>query len=527
MWDEQDKNEFEKLTSRKVGQICNDSFSFYISKLASNLNNKTFLEIGTWNGLGSTLAFSQGFKSRNDDYIFYSLECNKEKCEQAKLLYKSNKKMNILNEVIWNQEPDNFYDIFPQCKLNKTYERWNTVDIINMKKCNLFLDRENLPEIFDVLLLDGGEFTTYFEYKKLKDRCKYLLLDDINTDKCKLIVRELLNEPTKWEILYSESVRNGFLIAINRKYKNEINFDNLNIDEAKNHYVSSRGIMKSCDIFSKTPISSIKKCIMHNYINIKKCEKLPKIYVCSSAIPNFIDTVLPLINYKFILVSGDCDEDIPDNILSDVDFHKFINNENIIHWFCQNWIGEHEKVTLIPIGLDYHTLANSKYFWGPKTSCEKQEKQLLKIVNKAKKNPFWKRNIKCYSNFHFALNTKHSYDRRDAINNISKNLIIYEKLKTTRLNTWMNQIKYTFVISPHGGGYDCHRTWEALVLGCIVIVKTSKLDSLFEDLPVLIVNEWSDVTKELLEETVEKFKNMTFNMEKLTLKYWTNKFDSF
>ena len=43
-----------------------------------------------------------------DDYIFYSLECNKDKCIDAAKLYKNNDKMYILNEVIWNEQPDDF-----------------------------------------------------------------------------------------------------------------------------------------------------------------------------------------------------------------------------------------------------------------------------------------------------------------------------------------------------------------------------------------------------------------------------------
>lgn len=212
MWEQNDLNNFNKLIKENKGQISNDKLSSIIYQLSSNRNIKTYLEIGTWNGLGSTKAFVDGFKKRTDDYIFYSLECNKDKSLFAKNLYKNNNKINILNEVIWNETPDNFYKIFPQCLSNKMYKQWNDVDIINMKKCNKFLDRKDLPKIFDVILLDGGEFTTYHEFQLLKDRCRLLLLDDTNTDKCKLIVKEI-KESNNWIILKEENLRNGFLIA--------------------------------------------------------------------------------------------------------------------------------------------------------------------------------------------------------------------------------------------------------------------------------------------------------------------------
>lgn len=213
MWEENDKKNYKKHLMYGKGQICDDSLSKEIENYAADVNNKTFLEIGTWNGLGSTKSFVNSLSKRNDDYIFYSLECNSDKIIQAKELYKEYKKVHILNEVIWNEEPTNFYQIFPQCKTNEMYKKWNDVDLINMKKCSLFLEREHLPDIFDVLLLDGGEFTTYFEFKLLKNRCKILMLDDTNTAKCNLIVKELKENPDTWIILKEEKVRNGFLIA--------------------------------------------------------------------------------------------------------------------------------------------------------------------------------------------------------------------------------------------------------------------------------------------------------------------------
>lgn len=212
MWDDNDKANFFDHVNRGQGQICNDAFANEITKYASNLNYKTFLEIGTWNGLGSTKAFSSGFQNRTDDYVFYSLECNQEKCMQAAALYMNNDKIHILNEVIWNEEPQDFYEIFPQCLTNDMYKHWNEVDIVNMKKCKLFLNRQNLPDIFDVVLLDGGEFTTYHEFQNLKNRCRVLMLDDINVDKCKLIVKEIKSDKS-WKIVKEENTRNGFLIV--------------------------------------------------------------------------------------------------------------------------------------------------------------------------------------------------------------------------------------------------------------------------------------------------------------------------
>jgi hypothetical protein len=177
----------------------------------------SFLEIGTWNGLGNTKCFIKGFQNRTDDnYIFYSLECNLDKCKYAIELYKNEKNVNILNEVLYNNEPTDIYKIFPILNSDETFKMWHKCDMDNMKQCNLFLNRKNIPQIFDVLLLDGGEFTTYFEFQILKNKCKLLLLDDINTYKCQLIVKEIECNPTVWKILdINNNLRNGYMICQN------------------------------------------------------------------------------------------------------------------------------------------------------------------------------------------------------------------------------------------------------------------------------------------------------------------------
>lgn len=214
MWDNTDRNHYMHCNNNNIGQICNDEFSQEISKYALNLKYKTFLEVGTWNGLGSTKVFVDSLKCRTDNYIFYSIECNKDKAQYASELYKNFDKVHILNEVLWNEEPKDFYDIFPQCKYNDLFKLWNDVDMINMKNCNIFLHRNELPNIFDVILLDGGEFTTYYDFQLIKNRCKVLMLDDINVDKCKFIVNEIENNPNKWKIIVKNTyLRNGFLIA--------------------------------------------------------------------------------------------------------------------------------------------------------------------------------------------------------------------------------------------------------------------------------------------------------------------------
>ena len=48
----------------------------------------------------------------------------------------------------------------------------------------------------------------------------------------------------------------------------------------------------------------------------------------------------------------------------------------------------------------------------------------------------------------------------------------------------------------------------------------SFLDIIYDDLPVLLVDEWHDINKELLEKTLVEFKIKSFNYNKLKMNYW-------
>ena len=283
-------------------------------------------------------------------------------------------------------------------------------------------------------------------------------------------------------------------------------------------FISSRGILQSCKIKSSKPISSIKSVSNYDFSVIQDGDT---VYICSNAIREFMK-ILDFIRVKFVLVSGDCDELVPDDCFNSNDeFKSFIESDKIIHWYAQNCIGSHPKLSGIPIGLDYHTVRLNDHMWSPKMSSLMQEDQLI-LVN-SKKLKFSERILGCYANFHFSVQTRFGNDRVDAMKNIQPQIIFYEKEQIPRLSSWENQAKYAFVLSPHGGGLDCHRTWEALCLGSIPIVKKSPICYLFENLPVLIVDEWSEVTFELLQKTVTDFSSRNFEYSKLTLEYWIKK----
>lgn len=50
-----------------------------------------------------------------------------------------------------------------------------------------------------------------------------------------------------------------------------------------------------------------------------------------------------------------------------------------------------------------------------------------------------------------------------------------------------------FCVSPRGNGIDTHRTWEALYVGTIPIVTRSVLTDQHPDLPLVVLDDWSEL----------------------------------
>jgi len=283
-------------------------------------------------------------------------------------------------------------------------------------------------------------------------------------------------------------------------------------------YVSSRGLFKSTDIHNKIPGSSSTVLDVEEF---KKTSSGSVLYVCNSALRTFIIDVLPFITDRFVLVSGDSDVAMPFDVVSKDEFIGFISDKRLQHWFCQNLLITHSKMTHLPIGLDYHTISKvgEQHPWGIGRLPVDQEKELEACIGEAPSIPL--RYPLCYSNFHHSVwGIGDRGDRKEVVATVPKDLVYYDSMYTPRDVAWNRQSQFAFVLSPMGGGYDCHRTWEALCLGCIPIVKSSGLDPLFNDLPVLIVKNWSDVTRELLDRTVQLFYGKMFHMDKLRLDHW-------
>jgi len=188
-------------------------------------------------------------------------------------------------------------------------------------------------------------------------------------------------------------------------------------------------------------------------------------------------------------------------------YKKYLDDENIVAWFGKNLVIDHPKASPIPLGI------GNRYWWFGKKYC----------IDKVLKNPSKKDKFLCM-NFVIGIQRERRGPIRLRVSNLFKDKSFCYKPGRKSFQSYLIDIaRSKFVLSPEGNGIDCHRTWESMLLGSIPIITSSGIDCLFEGLPIIIVNDWIEVTKEFLEQKYKELCNHKYNLEKLYADYWLNK----
>jgi hypothetical protein len=197
------------------GQILDGSqFGVWIDKIITEYKPNTIVEIGTWKGLGSTKRIIDSIIKNKITPNFLSLESNQSFYDIANINLKNYLDIVtlILGRIIESEDIQSF--ISKNTISNQMY-KWLESDLKDYLICKNVINK--IPSKIDFLLLDGGEFSTYIEWRILKDRCNIVALDDSLILKCKQIREELLND-TDYTLIVDSSDRNGFTIFKKNEY---------------------------------------------------------------------------------------------------------------------------------------------------------------------------------------------------------------------------------------------------------------------------------------------------------------------
>jgi hypothetical protein len=222
-------------------------------------------------------------------------------------------------------------------------------------------------------------------------------------------------------------------------------------------------------------------------------DEVLKIFVKIDLVGNFFEMWG---DQKFILVTHNGDTEV------NLNFLKYIENPNLIQWYAQNVNIYHPKLKSIPIGI-----ANEIWEHG-------NEKVFLEVIEKNHQ-----KETMIYANFDVNTNL---FERTKCAREIKKNGIELSSRKPFK--SFLEEIsKSHFVVSPNGNGIDCHKIWESLYLKSIPIVTNSINIKFYDDLPIYIIDDWSNFKVEDFNvDTYKKIWN-NFKIEKLNISKFIDK----
>lgn len=232
------------------------------------------------------------------------------------------------------------------------------------------------------------------------------------------------------------------------------------------------------------------------------------IFVKTDYVLHFFETLHHKINNPYILITHNSD-------LSPIyrrtrtytdgttDLSRYLDDAKLIAWFAQNIDYVHPKLKPIPIGL-----ANSYWTHG----------NIELFKNALDDLPAWEtRSHLLYLNVDIKTNPT---ERKPIVDLLSQQAHVYHAAPKPPAAYLHEMKQYRFVVCPHGNGTDCHRAWEALLLGCTPIIQHSLLDSMFEGLPVILIHDWTDITEEFLERQNIQIQTSPHRLEKIYAQYW-------
>jgi hypothetical protein len=210
-----------------------------------------------------------------------------------------------------------------------------------------------------------------------------------------------------------------------------------------------------------------------------------------------------------------------------------LENKNLIRWFAANAdYTYHPKLQCIPIGIPNSipwigemgiTIAHMAYYGQIHQQYSFSAREQL--LNNGKKLLHVKYTL-ANSRANFAC---HQYIgiRVEANKHLRKIGLLTSGDETVSWEQYINELRqHKFCLSLPGRGLDCYRTWEALSLGVIPIVLKTIISPLYENLPVLQIDNITDITVDFLTQKYKEICQKEYDWNRINLSYWVNKIRS-
>jgi len=167
-------------------------------------------------------------------------------------------------------------------------------------------------------------------------------------------------------------------------------------------------------------------------------------------------------------------------------------------WFAVNIDFEHEDLIPIPLGISNNNCTKTLKFENIKHT-NSQKNKLLYINHRIETRPQSRKWI-----YDYFIDKPWATVRQPTLS-----LLDFEK----ELN------EHEFVLCPRGNGIDTHRLWEALYSGVTPVVERHITHKNLENLPILFVDSYKQITENFLKHNIKTNKNLD-----LLNVYWWKKF---
>lgn len=237
------------------------------------------------------------------------------------------------------------------------------------------------------------------------------------------------------------------------------------------------------------------------------------VFVESSLLDTYFDTVHSKIEHPYILITHNGDKNIDASCITKID-------DKIIHWFAQNLLTEHPKLSPLPIGLENAHYANvgiKRLYQVHSSDIASIREGRIEAIRDMRK-----------SRILYSFNSDTNPIARGEALAALKDCDTADKLNRGDFvdqPTYVEVLRsYMYVISPAGNGEDCHRTWEALYTGTVPVVKETIMSKQFEDfgIPFLSVKNWNELKDMSKYELMAKYDLLWqhANIDALYIDYW-------
>lgn len=215
-----------------------ENHEFFINLILAGVNPefKTFLEVGTGTGMGTTRALVNGILQRTEQNArMYSFDINEPALHKARYQYINNRKWVSASflQFIWGRlNKTDFMVREDLAEMPNPYQIRQIYDVSYDREHHLWLKAPfvTLSEKFDVIVLDGGDFSSVGDYATLKNlEPKMWFLADINLCKNKAAFAEL-SASSKYEMVRKFEDGRGSAIF---KQKGTVLIETINVDYTK------------------------------------------------------------------------------------------------------------------------------------------------------------------------------------------------------------------------------------------------------------------------------------------------------